>query len=144
MIVPEGVSYSVLIPDASWALENALIFATASAETNFFLPPGDIDDLVRTSTSQRRGVDDASEKSIPAGCGSRAPLRRVIWRFLRLSPTKAIMPVEERSALAPRLARRAAGSRGLGDTTGMASPVPGPALGRVRERFKQEGRWDWS
>jgi hydroxymethylglutaryl-CoA lyase len=117
---PEGVSYSVLIPNER-GLERGLELRDRFDEVNLFLSASE--------THNRKNVNRSVEESL-------AGLERVIARALEAGlrcegvisvsfgcPYEGDVPLERVFAIARRLAEAGCEEVAFGDTTGMANPV---------------------
>ena len=134
---PEGVSYSVVIPNRR-GLDLALERRDRFDETNFFLSASE--------THNRKNVNRSVEESI-AGLEETIPV--AVEAGLRCEgvistsfgcPYEGDVPVGNVLAVALRLARAGCVEVGFGDTTGMANPLQVRRFfAEVRERFEAEG-----
>lgn len=134
---PEGVSYSVLIPNRR-GLELALERRDRFDETNFFLSASE--------THNRRNVNRPIEESL-GGLEHTVPVARAAG--LRCEgvistsfgcPYEGDVPIEHVLEIALRLAAAGCDEVGFGDTTGMANPLQVRRFFRtVKERFAEEG-----
>lgn len=137
---PDGVSYSVLIPNRR-GLDRALERRDRFDEANFFLSASE--------THNRRNVNRSVEESL-AGLEETIPVAREAG--LRCEgvistsfgcPYEGEVPVSDVIAVALRLAAAGCSEVGFGDTTGMANPLQVRRFfTEVRERFEAEGRGD--
>ncbi|MCO5316662.1 MAG: hydroxymethylglutaryl-CoA lyase [Solirubrobacterales bacterium] len=134
---PEGVSYSVLIPNRR-GLDRALERRDRFDETNFFLSASE--------THNRRNVNRSVEESLK-GLEETIPVAReaglrsegVISTSFGC-PYEGQVPVERVLEIAVRLAAAGCAEIGFGDTTGMANPVQVRRFfAAARERFDSEG-----
>ena len=134
---PEGVSYSVLIPNRR-GLDRALERRDRFDETNFFLSASE--------THNRKNVNRSIEESL-AGLEETIPVAREAG--LRCEgvistsfgcPYEGDVPVDRVLGIALRLAAAGCDEVGFGDTTGMANPVQVRRFfAAARERFAAEG-----
>ncbi|MCB0870864.1 MAG: hydroxymethylglutaryl-CoA lyase [Solirubrobacterales bacterium] len=137
---PEGVSYSVLIPNRR-GLENALELRDRFDETNFFLSASETHNRKNVNRSVEESISGL-EETIPVSVEAGLRCEGVISTSFGC-PYEGDVPVENVLALALRLARAGCVEVGFGDTTGMANPVQVRRFfSTVRERFKQEGLGD--
>ncbi len=135
---PEGVSYSVLIPNRR-GLDRALERRDRFDETNFFLSASE--------THNRKNVNRSVEESL-SGLEETIPVAREAG--LRCEgvistsfgcPYEGDVPVERVLDIALRLAAAGCDEVGFGDTTGMANPVQVRRFFEAaRERFAAEGQ----
>lgn len=137
---PDGVSYSVLIPNRR-GLDRALERRDRFDEANFFLSASE--------THNRRNVNRSITESL-AGLEETIPIAREAG--LRCEgvistsfgcPYEGDVPVERVLDIALRLAAAGCAEVGFGDTTGMANPLQVRRFfDAARERFRSEGRGD--
>jgi hydroxymethylglutaryl-CoA lyase len=125
---PEGVSFSVLIPNMK-GLERALLQRDRFDEANFFLSASE--------THNRRNVNRSIAESL---AGLADVVAVAVGEGLRCEgvistsfgcPYEGEVPVDRVLGIAERLADAGCVEVGFGDTTGMANPV------QVREFFVQ-------
>lgn len=134
---PDGVSYSVLIPNRR-GLDRALERRDRFDETNFFLSASE--------THNRKNVNRTIEESL-SGLEETIPVAREAG--LRCEgvistsfgcPYEGDVPVERVLGIALRLAAAGCDEVGFGDTTGMANPIQVRRFfAAARERFAAEG-----
>jgi len=134
---PEGVSYSVLIPNRR-GFENALGLRETFDETNFFLSASESHNRANVNRSVEESISGL-EEIIPDAVGAGLRCEGVISTSFGC-PYEGDVPVENVLALAIRLARAGCVEVGFGDTTGMANPVQVRRFfAETRERFAAEG-----
>lgn len=134
---PQGVSYSVLIPNRR-GLERALESRDRFDETNFFLSSSE--------THNRRNVNRSIEESlvgleetIPVALEAGLRCEGVISTSFGC-PYEGEVPVERVLDIALRLAAAGCAEIGFGDTTGMANPIQVRRFfAEVRQRLIDEG-----
>lgn len=134
---PDGVSYSVLIPNRR-GLDRALERRDRFDETNFFLSASE--------THNRKNVNRTIEESL-SGLEETIPVAREAG--LRCEgvistsfgcPYEGDVPVDRVLGIALRLAAAGCDEVGFGDTTGMANPIQVRRFfAAARERFAAEG-----
>lgn len=134
---PEGVSYSVLVPNRR-GLDRALERRDRFDETNFFLSASE--------THNRKNVNRSIEESLK-GLEETIPVARETG--LRCEgvistsfgcPYEGAVPVERVLDIGIRLAAAGCAEIGFGDTTGMANPIQVRRFfAAARERFDAEG-----
>ena len=130
---PEGVSYSVLIPNEK-GLERALALRDRFDEVNLFLSASE--------THNRKNVNRSIEESLS---GLERTIARAREEGLRCEgvisvsfgcPYEGEVPVERVLAIAERLAAAGCEEVAFGDTTGMANPRQvGEFFAAARERL---------
>ncbi len=134
---PEGVSYSVLVPNRR-GLENALGLRDRFDETNFFLSASETHNRRNVNRSVEESIS-ALEETIPVAVEAGLRCEGVISTSFGC-PYEGDVPVANVLALALRLARAGCVEVGFGDTTGMANPVQVRRFfGEVRQSFADEG-----
>jgi hydroxymethylglutaryl-CoA lyase len=134
---PEGVSYSVLIPNRK-GLENALALRERFDETNFFLSASETHNMQNVNRTVEESISGL-EETIPVAVDAGLRCEGVISTSFGC-PYEGDVPVEKVLAIALRLARAGCVEVGFGDTTGMANPVQvRHFFAEVRERFAAEG-----
>lgn len=134
---PDGVSYSVLIPNRR-GLENALTLRDRFDETNFFLSASETHNRKNVNRSVEESISGL-EETIPVAVEAGLRCEGVISTSFGC-PYEGEVPVEKVLDIALRLARAGCVEVGFGDTTGMANPIQvGRFFGEVRERFAAEG-----
>ena len=134
---PEGVSYSVLIPNRR-GLENALAQRDLFDETNFFLSASETHNMKNVNRTVEESIAGL-EETIPVAVEAGLRCEGVISTSFGC-PYEGDVPVENVLALALRLARAGCVEVGFGDTTGMANPVQVRRFfDEARERFASEG-----
>lgn len=133
---PDGVSYSVLIPNRR-GLENALPLKDRFDETNFFLSASETHNrknVNRTVEESISGLEETIPLAVEAGLRSEGVISTSFG-----CPYEGDVPVENVLPLAIRLARAGCVEVGFGDTTGMANPVQVRRFfDEVRDRFEAE------
>jgi hydroxymethylglutaryl-CoA lyase len=134
---PEGVSYSVLIPNRR-GLELALERRDRFDETNFFLSASETHNkknVNRTIEESLSGLEETIPVAVEAGLRCEGVISTSFG-----CPYEGDVPVENVLAIALRLARAGCVEIGFGDTTGMANPVQVRRFfDQVRDRFEAEG-----
>ncbi|MBN8868652.1 MAG: hydroxymethylglutaryl-CoA lyase [Solirubrobacterales bacterium] len=134
---PDGVSYSVLIPNRR-GLENALELRDRFDETNFFLSASETHNKKNVNRTVEESITGL-EETIPVAVEAGLRCEGVISTSFGC-PYEGDVPVENVLAIALRLARAGCVEVGFGDTTGMANPVQVRRFfAEVRERFAAEG-----
>lgn len=134
---PDGVSYSVLIPNRK-GLENALALRDRFDETNFFLSASETHNKKNVNRTVEESISGL-EETIPVAVEAGLRCEGVISTSFGC-PYEGDVPVENVLAIALRLARAGCVEVGFGDTTGMANPVQVRRFfAEVRERFAAEG-----
>jgi hydroxymethylglutaryl-CoA lyase len=134
---PDGVSYSVLIPNRR-GLENALELRDRFDETNFFLSASETHNKKNVNRTVEESISGL-EETIPVAVEAGLRCEGVISTSFGC-PYEGDVPVENVLAIALRLARAGCVEIGFGDTTGMANPVQVRRFfAEVRERFAAEG-----
>lgn len=134
---PEGVSYSVLIPNRR-GLDRALERRDRFDETNFFLSASETHNMKNVNRSVEESIAGL-EETIPAAIEAGLRCEGVISTSFGC-PYEGDVPVETVLGIALRLARAGCVEVGFGDTTGMANPVQVRRFfERARERFSAEG-----
>ena len=137
---PDGVSYSVLIPNRR-GLENALALRELFDETNFFLSASETHNMKNVNRTVEESISGL-EGTIPLAVEAGLRCEGVISTSFGC-PYEGDVPVGRVLELALRLARAGCVEVGFGDTTGMANPVQVQRFyAEVRERFKAEGLGD--
>lgn len=134
---PEGVSYSVLIPNRR-GLDLALERRDRFDETNFFLSASETHNRKNVNRSVEESITGL-EETIPVAVEAGLRCEGVISTSFGC-PYEGDVPVENVLAIALRLARAGCVEVGFGDTTGMANPLQVRRFfAEVRERFESEG-----
>lgn len=134
---PDGVSYSVLIPNLR-GLENALQRRDRFDETNFFLSASETHNMKNVNRTVEESISGL-EETIPLAVDAGLRCEGVISTSFGC-PYEGDVPVENVLALAIRLARAGCVEVGFGDTTGMANPVQVRRFfAEVQDRFEAEG-----
>ncbi|MDQ5895065.1 MAG: hydroxymethylglutaryl-CoA lyase [Actinomycetota bacterium] len=134
---PEGVSYSVLIPNRR-GLDRALERRDRFDETNFFLSASETHNRKNVNRSVEESIS-ALEETIPVATAAGLRCEGVISTSFGC-PYEGDVPVENVLSLALRLAWAGCVEVGFGDTTGMANPIQVRRFfAEVRERFAEEG-----
>ena len=134
---PEGVSYSVLIPNRR-GLENALELRDRFDETNFFLSASETHNRKNVNRTIEESISGL-EETIPVAVGAGLRCEGVISTSFGC-PYEGDVPVENVLRIALRLARAGCVEVGFGDTTGMANPLQVRRFfAEARERFEAEG-----
>lgn len=134
---PEGVSYSVLIPNRK-GLENAIGLREYFDETNFFLSASETHNKKNVNRTVEESISGL-EETIPVAVEAGLRCEGVISTSFGC-PYEGDVPVENVLAIALRLARAGCVEIGFGDTTGMANPIQVRRFfDQVRERFAGEG-----
>lgn len=134
---PDGVSYSVLIPNRR-GLDNALQLRDRFDEANFFLSASETHNRKNVNRSVEESLA-ALEETIPVAGEAGLRCEGVISTSFGC-PYEGDVPVERVLAVALRLARAGCVEIGFGDTTGMANPVQVRRFfDQARERFTAEG-----
>lgn len=134
---PEGVSYSVLIPNRK-GLENALALRDRFDEANFFLSASETHNKKNVNRTVEESISGL-EETIPVAVEAGLRCEGVISTSFGC-PYEGDVPVENVLKIALRLARAGCVEIGFGDTTGMANPVQVRRFfSEVRERFEAEG-----
>lgn len=135
---PEGVSYSVLIPNRR-GLDRALERRDRFDEANFFLSASDTHNLKNVNRTVEESLA-ALEETIPVAREAGLRCEGVISTSFGC-PYEGEVPVDRVLDVALRLAAAGCDEIGFGDTTGMANPVQVRRFfATVRERFAAEGR----
>ncbi|MCB0869124.1 MAG: hydroxymethylglutaryl-CoA lyase, partial [Solirubrobacterales bacterium] len=134
---PDGVAYSVLIPNRR-GLERALERRDRFDETNFFLSASETHNRKNVNRSVEEsiaGLEDTIPVAVAAGLRSEGVISTSFG-----CPYEGDVPVGNVLDLALRLARAGCVEVGFGDTTGMANPVQVRRFfAEVQERFSAEG-----
>ncbi len=134
---PDGVSYSVLIPNRR-GLDRALERRDRFDETNFFLSASESHNRNNVNRSVEESLTGL-EETIPVAREAGLRCEGVISTSFGC-PYEGDVPVERVLAVALRLAAAGCDEVGFGDTTGMANPVQVRRFFEtVRERFVAEG-----
>jgi hydroxymethylglutaryl-CoA lyase len=134
---PDGVSYSVLIPNRR-GLENALELRDRFDETNFFLSASETHNKKNVNRTVEESISGL-EETIPVAVDAGLRCEGVISTSFGC-PYEGDVPVENVLQIALRLARAGCVEVGFGDTTGMANPVQVRRFfTEARERFAAEG-----
>ena len=134
---PEGVSYSVLIPNRR-GLDRALERRDRFDETNFFLSASETHNRKNVNRSVEESISGL-EETIPVATEAGLRCEGVISTSFGC-PYEGDVPVENVLRLALRLARAGCVEVGFGDTTGMANPLQvRRVFAEVQERFTAEG-----
>lgn len=134
---PDGVSYSVLIPNRR-GLENALELRDRFDETNFFLSASETHNKKNVNRTVEESISGL-EETIPVAVEAGLRCEGVISTSFGC-PYEGDVPVENVLQVALRLARAGCVEVGFGDTTGMANPIQVRRFfAEVRERFAAEG-----
>jgi len=134
---PDGVSYSVLVPNRR-GLELALERRDRFDETNFFLSASETHNKKNVNRTVEESISGL-EETIPVAVDAGLRCEGVISTSFGC-PYEGDVPVENVLAIALRLARAGCVEIGFGDTTGMANPVQVRRFfDRVRDRFEAEG-----
>ena len=134
---PEGVSYSVLIPNRR-GLDLALERRDRFDETNFFLSASETHNRKNVNRSVEESITGL-EETIPVAVEAGLRCEGVISTSFGC-PYEGDVPVGNVLAVALRLARAGCVEVGFGDTTGMANPLQVRRFfAEVRERFEAEG-----
>ena len=134
---PEGVSYSVLIPNRR-GLDRALERRDRFDETNFFLSASDTHNrknVNRPVEESLTGLEETVPVAVEAGLRSEGVISTSFG-----CPYEGEVPVDRVLDIAVRLARAGCVEVGFGDTTGMANPIQvRQFFAAARERFAAEG-----
>lgn len=134
---PDGVSYSVLIPNRK-GLENALGLRERFDEANFFLSASETHNRKNVNSTVEESISGL-EETIPVAVDAGLRCEGVISTSFGC-PYEGDVPVENVLAVALRLARAGCVEVGFGDTTGMANPIQVRRFfTQVRDRFAAEG-----
>lgn len=134
---PDGVSYSVLIPNRR-GLENALERRDRFDETNFFLSASETHNKKNVNRTVEESISGL-EETIPLAVEAGLRCEGVISTSFGC-PYEGDVPIGNVLELALRLARAGCVEVGFGDTTGMANPLQVRRFfEQVRERFTAEG-----
>ncbi len=137
---PDGVSYSVLIPNRR-GLDRALERRDRFDETNFFLSASETHNMKNVNRTVEESISGL-EETIPVAVEAGLRCEGVISTSFGC-PYEGDVPVENVLAVALRLARAGCVEVGFGDTTGMANPVQVRRFfTEVRTRFESEGLGD--
>lgn len=137
---PDGVSYSVLVPNRR-GLERALERRDRFDETNFFLSASETHNRKNVNRSVEESISGL-EETIPVAVAAGLRSEGVISTSFGC-PYEGDVPVGNVLDLALRLAQAGCVEVGFGDTTGMANPVQVRRFfTETHQRFAAEGLGD--